>query len=158
MQGTSIIIGTKHKHAQSPTRLNLVDLYGVCVLSDSTHRVLAGYTFTDSKMNVQLCLSTCHDRDFSTPVFKGKLNVTVETSPWTVLSGLSQINVITNVLGNLLHDDDPPSTVYHLRWPKKSSKQMLTREQTCPNPLQANILQQNLVLICLKSVVNLQQK
>ena len=63
-------------------------------------------------MNVQLCLSTCHDRDFSTPVFKGKLNVTVETSPWTVLSGLSQINVITNVLGNLLHDDDPPSTVY----------------------------------------------
>ena len=50
-------------HDGSITEFN-IDLYGVCVFDDSNDRVLTGYSFTDSKMTVQMCLSTCHNRGF----------------------------------------------------------------------------------------------
>ena len=48
-------------HDRSITEFNID---GVCVFDDSYDRVLAGYSFIDSGMTVQMCLSTCRNRGF----------------------------------------------------------------------------------------------
>ena len=50
-------------HDRPITEFN-IDFYGVCVFDDSYDRVLAGYSFIDSRMTVQMCLSTCRNRGF----------------------------------------------------------------------------------------------
>ena len=41
-----------------------IEFFGVCVFDNPTNRVLNGHFFSSNDMTVEMCLSTCREKDF----------------------------------------------------------------------------------------------